>query len=102
MKARLAVVGLAVVLAAGCKGSNAYLPAGYYSGSTSDDKAVTLVIGEKIKLDGAELRFTRDEWMEGVKDHSLRARCHTQARQSELSCVIVRGSRTETDELLKL
>lgn len=98
----VAAAALVLVAVTGCKGSSDFLPAGSYSGSTPDSQAVNLVIGGKITLDGVEVRFSRDHWMQGVHDKRLRLRCHTQNHQTELSCLIDRHGRQETDELLKL
>lgn len=102
MKRVSAVAALVLLALTGCKGSNQFLPNGYYSGSTSDSQAVNVVVGGKITLDGVEVRFARNGWLLGVRDKRLRLRCHTQNHQTELSCLIDRHGRQETDELLKL
>ena len=102
MKRLVVSVAVLLVAATACKGNNEFLPSGYYSGSTSDHQAVNIVIGGKVTLDGVEMRFTRDQWLLGVRDKKLRMRCHTQNHQTELSCLIDRHGRQETDELLKL
>ena len=102
MKRLLAGAAVLLVAATGCKGNNEFLPAGAYSGSTSANQSVNVVIGGKVTLDGLEMRFTHDQWLQGVHDKKLRMRCHTQNHQTELSCLIDRHGRQETDELLKL
>ena len=103
MKRILAVIAVALLAGvSGCKGSNAFIPGGVYSGSTADKQSVNIVVGSKITLDGAEMRFTKDQGLQGVHDKKLRMKCHTQNHQTELSCFIERDAHTETDELLKL
>jgi hypothetical protein len=102
MRRILALAALLLAATTACKGNNEFLPSGYYSGSTPDKQAVNVVVGGSITLDGVEMRFGRDKWMYAVHDKQLRMRCHTQNKQTELSCLIDRHGRQETDELLKL
>jgi hypothetical protein len=103
MRAPTAVVAtLLALVVCGCTGSNEFLPAGQYSGSTPAKQSVVIAVGATITLDGAEMRATPSKWLIGAHDKKLRMRCRTAAHETEIVCTIDRHGRTETDELLKL
>lgn len=105
MKVRVFVVaGLMLCLISGCRANSGFIPAGQYSGSTQAQQSVNIVVGDKVTLDGVEMRSAPqlNGWFVGVHDKKTRMRCRTAVHGTEIVCTIERHGVTETDELLKL
>ena len=96
------VVAAVGVLLTGCQ-SNGFLPNGSYSGSTAQEKAINVVVGDGgITLDGTKMHRRTDGWFEAEHDKHLRLRCHPAFHGDELVCDVNRHGQLETDELMKI
>lgn len=102
MKRLVAALACCVAFATACGGNSRVLPPGQYSGSTSAQQAVNVVVGGTITLDGVEMRATSSKWLIAAHDKRLRMRCASAFHKTELVCTIDRHGAVETDELLKL
>lgn len=102
-----AVVALLVLLAAGCRAeSGSLIPPGRYSGSTADDRAVTIDFGS----DDVRVNRKRADLVKPDRNNVFVARrepgrprweCEVAAEGDELRCDVAFPDRSETIELMR-
>lgn len=103
---RCALALVAVLAVAGCSGSSAdFIPAGTWSGSTSDDREFTIHVGDEIEVNRREGQFV-DRGVLQVEEGPTRTTitCDLHKDEEELRCEVTteRRGQPATTEVIDL